>query len=91
MDVGQTVYRGVFSASDITGITHYTLEGTWTGIEVDGRPMVKMHTMLFPADGYVATREEATQQILDQARKFIARLEDRIATIESEAPACQPA
>lgn len=91
MDVGQTVYRGVLSASIDSGITHYITEAIWTGIEVDGRPMVKMHAMLFPADGFVATKDEALQQIVEKARDFIGRLEARIEQVESEVSACQPA
>ena len=86
MDSQKKVYRGraYSSGSDMGEVRHYVEEATVTGIVVDGRSMVRMYDLLLPADGWVTSKVEAKQQIVDQIVRAVGQMTAVIDTLRDE-------
>lgn len=83
---GQTVYRGEIGSmlgSDLT-LGHWVTQATGTGIQIDGVDMVRMHTLVLPAEGWVATKREANLQIIHQLVRHIGAVQAEVDRLRDE-------
>lgn len=92
MDSGQTVYLGAaHHGSFPIGVAYYVLEGTVTGIEADGKAIIKLtHTNEYRADDgrWRTSRAEALsdcrQAVLGILEKVRAEVDAKLAEIAAE-------
>lgn len=86
MVAGQKVYRGeVGITMDATrGLFTMVGDGIATGISVDGEVMVRVGDTLLKGGGFVATKAEAKQQIVDQLVRIVGVVQRQIDTLRDE-------
>lgn len=85
MDAGTKVYRcTVYSAVVDHSDPYYTQEATGTGIVVDGRPMVRLHDMLLPAEGWHETERDAKAAVVVQLVRMIGQLQAVVDELRDE-------
>jgi hypothetical protein len=61
----------------------YTQTAERTGIVVDGVEMVRLHTAMFPIDGWHATKEDAEREIRDELISFVSKIQSFIDSMPS--------
>jgi len=61
----------------------YTQTAERTGVFVDGKEMVRIHTALFPIDDWYATKEEAECAIRDELISWVSHIQDVIDSLPS--------
>ncbi len=88
MNPGQKVFKADIY-STIEGLTkhsvYYISQGTATGLEVDGVPMVRYGDMLFPATrGWHATEAAAKQEAVNALVRVVGKLQVAIDELKGE-------
>lgn len=89
MDAGQKVFRGkiLYTLEDVLSRPSrawYLESATGTGIEVDGKPLVRVHTVLVPAEGWVGSEREAKQAVVTQLVRLIGGLQGELDRLRDE-------
>ena len=86
MDAGQKVFRGkiLYTLEDVLSRPRrawYLETAVGTGIEVDGKPLVRVHSVLVPAEGWVGSERDAKQAVVTQLVRLIGGLQAEVDTL----------
>lgn len=62
----------------------YTQTAERTGVFLEGKEMVRIHTALFPIDDWHATKEEAECAVRDELISLVSQIQDVIDSLPSD-------